>query len=86
MKAYHKYANRSLSDYATKRSRKSGISTSYLSIQINAEILSSIDTAAKEDKTDTNDWIIQQLLDALERNKKDNRPIKDKIDRPRGKR
>ena len=65
LKAYHDYTNRALSEYRTK-TKRTGIMTSYLSIQVNDEIMMLIDEAAKKGKTDINDWVVCACLEKLD--------------------
>ena len=69
LRAYHEYANRSLSDYRTKTLRKTGVTTSFLSVQINGEIMTYIGLQAEKERTDINDWVIRACLEKLERSK-----------------
>ena len=66
LKAFHQYSNRALAEYRTKTIRKSGTVTSYVTIQLNGEIVSLIDAQAKKEKTNTNDWIIRACLEKLD--------------------
>ena len=57
-KAYYEYAN--------KRIRKSGVTTSFVPlIQLNGEILLAVKERAQKEKTDHNDWIIKAIIKAL---------------------
>ena len=86
LKALYNYKNRGLSEYKTKRDRTTGITTCYLSIQVNGEIMELITERAKQEDDDVDDWIVLQLINALEKPGKDIRPLKEKIDRPGGRR
>ena len=69
LKAFHQYSNRALSEYRTKTKRKTGIMTSYLSVQVNGEIMTLIDEAAKKGKTNISDWVILACLEKLDKEK-----------------
>lgn len=66
LKAFHQYSNRALSEYRTKTKRKSGITTSFLSIQVNGEIMTLIGDAAKREKKDVSDWVVCACLEKLD--------------------
>ena len=86
LKAFNQYTNRSLSRYRTKKDRRTGTTTCNLSIQCNGDIMNAISERAKEEGDDIDDWILLQLIEALDKPGKDNRPLKEKIDRPKRKR
>jgi predicted HicB family RNase H-like nuclease len=61
----NEYRTKNVERYATKRQRKSGAVTTWYQLQINHEILAEASKAAKEKNTDTNDYIIQCILEKL---------------------
>ena len=74
--------NKFFSTYKNRRMRKSGREvTTYYQLQLPGELVNKIDQLAKKKKTDINDWIVQAILKELD-NQVDDRPIREKIDRP----
>ena len=74
--------NKYFTEYKNRRLRKSGRQvTTYYQLQIPGELINKIDQVAKKKKTDVNDFIVQAILKELD-NQVDDRPLKEKIDRP----
>ena len=74
--------NKFFAEYKNRRLRKTGRQvTSYYQLQIPGELLILSKKCAEKMKTDVNDWIVQAILKELD-NQVDDRPLKEKIDRP----
>tara|TARA_R100001594_G_scaffold79439_1_gene114110 strand:- start:807 stop:1082 length:276 start_codon:yes stop_codon:yes gene_type:complete len=86
LKSFYDYSNKRIIDYSHKRTRRSGVATTYWPIQMNTDIRHAIEDRANEEKTDANDWILLQILNGLSAppRPKKKRTMQEKIDRPGG--